>query len=244
MTALSTWMWPVLPEAQLLPLGIALSWGVTLAAGLWMMARAWRSGLLRVLAFLSVVTACLPWTREWTAYLALAFQTPSWVSLIACVAAAWLGDAPRRPLAQDGRPNSEHHTELSTPSGEDALLPWIGLVLGWGLWLDTFNRWPMGWSAMLYAQGFGAPMLWALVMLALGLAGWHWQRTHTLTRMHQVLAAALLAFAVTRGPTGNVWDAVLDPWLWAACHVYALRWLWRQWRTSKYSRQNSKASGV
>jgi hypothetical protein len=29
----------------------------------------------------------------------------------------------------------------------------------------------------------------------------------------------LLGFALLRLPSGNVWDAVLDPWLWLAAHV-------------------------
>jgi hypothetical protein len=29
-----------------------------------------------------------------------------------------------------------------------------------------------------------------------------------------------------RLPTGNVWDAVLDPWLWVLAQYLALRQLW------------------
>ena len=73
-----------------------------------------------------------------------------------------------------------------------------------------------------------------------------WRRTHTLARAHVLVSVALLLYAVTRWPTGNVWDAVLDSWLWFAANGYALRQAWAYWRarrTNKYSRQNSNASG-
>jgi hypothetical protein len=45
-----------------------------------------------------------------------------------------------------------------------------------------------------------------------------------------VAPMALLVFAAWRLPTGNVWDAVLDPWLWIALNVYlgrrVLRTFW------------------
>jgi hypothetical protein len=39
----------------------------------------------------------------------------------------------------------------------------------------------------------------------------------------------LTAYALLRLPTGNVWDAVLDPFVWLALHVQ----LWRTWRTTR-----------
>jgi hypothetical protein len=41
------------------------------------------------------------------------------------------------------------------------------------------------------------------------------------------LCAALLVFTLTRWPSGNVWDAVLDPWLWLLALGSVLRRLWR-----------------
>jgi hypothetical protein len=37
---------------------------------------------------------------------------------------------------------------------------------------------------------------------------------------------ALLLFVVLRLPTGNVWDAVVDPWLWLVAQCLALRASW------------------
>jgi hypothetical protein len=38
----------------------------------------------------------------------------------------------------------------------------------------------------------------------------------------------LLLFAATRLPTGNVWDAILDPWLWLLLQLVLLRRLLRR----------------
>ena len=99
--------------------------------------------------------------------------------------------------------------------------PWVVLVLaalvvGWLLLLDTLAQLPVA----LYALGFDAPAL-AVVAMA------------TLLPLLQAGAArrvstwlgplAVLVFVLLRLPTGNVWDAVLDPWLWLGLHGYLLR---------------------
>ena len=33
----------------------------------------------------------------------------------------------------------------------------------------------------------------------------------------------VLVFVALRLPTGNLWDALLDPWLWGALHVFLIR---------------------
>ena len=222
-----TWTSPILPSAGALPWGIAVSWGVVCAACLYAWSLRWDRPSWRIVAALVLLSSLLPWTRGWTAHLALAFQTPSWVTLLACVALAWPARASHTPAC--------------------GWTPWAGWLLGWALWLDAFNRWPTGWEVSLYAWGFGAPALWAAMLCVAAAAVWTWRRHGAVARVQVIVALALLAFALTRGPTGNVWDALLDPWLWLVCHVDVLRQMWRSfthWRTSKYSRQNSNASGV
>ena len=46
----------------------------------------------------------------------------------------------------------------------------------------------------------------------------------------EVAPLALLMFAATRLPSGNLWDALLDPWLWSALHIALLRALYQRWR--------------
>jgi hypothetical protein len=254
-------MQPVLPLAKTLPWHIAVSWGLCMAALLWGAARVWHWSALRWIAVVVLVAACLPWALgsplHWTAYAALAFQTPSNVTCLWCLAWACWGSAQ----------NSAAHAEAMSPNTPESghrtsnvwrQLPWLslaGVVLGWALWLDTFNRWPSmpegmwgdAWNVPFYAWGFGWP---ALVVVAVSLwayAAWTVRVTGQLSRGVQVAAVALSMFALTRWPTGNVWDALLDPWLWAACHVQGFKGcasVWRAWRTNKYSRQNSTFSGV
>jgi hypothetical protein len=41
--------------------------------------------------------------------------------------------------------------------------------------------------------------------------------------------AVLAVYVLLRLPTGNVWDALLDPFVWLALHVQ----LWRTWRAAR-----------
>jgi hypothetical protein len=107
------------------------------------------------------------------------------------------------------------------PARADDPLPvpvWYGLcALGWCLTLDTLNLWPHGWDVSLYAWGFSAAALWLSAGMVLVLAcyqwgAWVWQ---------SVVLLAL--YAVLRWPTGNMWDAWLDPAVWLCAHVQVLR---------------------
>ena len=236
----------VLPPTSGLSTGVALSWGVCVAALCELAARRWRWPHGRYLAVAVLLSACLPWTRGWTAYLALAFQTPSWVTGVWCVAWVLFGGEASSRQSFSNQPSGSSSLASSTLA---VTLPWLslaGVLLGWALWVDTFNRWSVfgGVDLALYDWGFGAPALMAVVLGMWAYAAWTWRHTHALTRGQRVVAVALLAFAVSRWPTGNLWDALLDPWLWAACHVQCVKAGWTAWRTSKYSRQNSKFSGV
>ena len=99
-----------------------------------------------------------------------------------------------------------------------------GVLLGWVLLFDTFALLPVP----VYAWGFGPAaflLVCALALLPLVAAGagvWRasgaWQ-----------VAAAVALFGLSRWPSGNVWDAVLDPWLWLLLNGYALRAVARSW---------------
>jgi hypothetical protein len=103
---------------------------------------------------------------------------------------------------------------------------WAALVLGGVLLLDTFVVWPIA----VYAWGFGPALL--LGLLALSLLPWVLGCTKAGAAGPQAWIApvALLLFAATRLPTGNVWDALLDPWLWLVLLLVLIRRLVRKWR--------------
>lgn len=204
----AAWMWPVLPSVPLLPWSVAGAWGVLMAALVWRWGRT-RSAPQgwRVVAVLVGFSAVLPWTNAWTAMLALALQTPSLSLLVWALHRA--ARSPRRALWQ-----------ATEPAGW--ALPLAGALLGWALWLDTLNLWPPAWA--LYAWGFGAPALWAV---AVCVALVHLSQPSPANRA-QVggVVIVLLVFALCRWPSGNLWDALLDPFVWVGCHAA----LWRAWR--------------
>jgi hypothetical protein len=85
-------------------------------------------------------------------------------------------------------------------------------VAGVALYLDTFGVLALG----LYHGGFGAagaPLLGFAAIAAWAFAIW---RGHAL-QPALALLTGLLLYALLRLPTGNLWDALLDPllWMWA-----------------------------
>jgi hypothetical protein len=101
----------------------------------------------------------------------------------------------------------------------------LGVLLGWALVLDTLNYWPTFFNPQLYALGFDAAGLWGVLATAAAVLLW----TEVPRRWVLSAVAVLAVYVLLRLPTGNVWDAVLDPFVWLALHVQ----LWRTWRASR-----------
>ena len=145
--------------------------------------------------------------------LGLAFQCPSLMTVACC--AYWFVRAVVSTVPTGVWAASVQPTPWS--------LYWLisGAAGGAILLADTFALLPVS----IYALGFG-PLAaavvfgWASVPLAFsGIRGrdvWMWLAPLVVT-----------AFVVTRWPTGNVWDAVLDPLLWAAVCIALVRRLIR-----------------
>jgi hypothetical protein len=80
------------------------------------------------------------------------------------------------------------------------------------------------------------------VVLILGLVAVKFAgRSFAMGRVQLGMVFGVLAvFVLLRLPTGNLWDALLDPWLWVALHVLALRrvfgWFKAQWFESTTTR--------
>ncbi|MFN6061532.1 MAG: hypothetical protein ACK422_14645 [Burkholderiales bacterium] len=143
--------------------------------------------------------------------LGLVFQTPSLMTLCACLAVAW-GDI----KGPSSRLFGSHDQARLSPG------LWLVVVLvGWCLSLDAFGWLP--WD--VYSMGFEPRLLW----LAWGVLGL-WMATAYLLPLPDGHAKAatccLLAtglFVVTQAPSGNVWDAWLDPGLWLFAHYQWIR---------------------
>lgn len=162
--------------------------------------------------------ACVPGVWGLAYWLGLAFQIPSVLATL--WAAAYLADAFLFPQWQA----SAFSARAAPRRLWDRLGLALLLVLGWLLLLDTFALLP--WS--LYRLGF-APVASVVLLLVAVLpgvvGGWTAWRSN---RGALLFLLALMLFMPSRWPTGNVFDAVLDPGLWLFLHALA----WRRWRQS------------
>lgn len=192
-----------LPSPELQVLYAHLAWAFVLGAcGVGVM---WRfhpfptrsAAAWVVLAF----TLCmLPGEASVAYWLGLSFQTPSAFLLCLCVLAVWNRGQPRP---------------------EDRVLPTglaLGLVLaGLMLYADAWAWVHLG----LYVRGFGAEA--AFAGLLVGTAAVLAVATGLPRRASIAAIVALTIHALWRLPTGNVWDALIDPllWGWALCSLLA-----------------------
>jgi hypothetical protein len=116
-----------------------------------------------------------------------------------------------------------------------------GFVLGWMLLLDTLAWLPVS----VYAWGFGSAALGAVAVFVTLL--WVVSGTAGVNRMAPGLVGpvpilcVLTLFVLTRLPTGNLWDALIDPWLWIALQVGWLISAVRRWRTATRSLPATRA---
>ncbi len=196
----------VLPQAVFLPLWVKLSWALVASAVVLRLTYACKPTLWP--AAVVAVVMLLPRTDVLSGYLALAFQTPSLV-LVAWALWCWADVLQLRGPV------------VTTP------LPvaLLGVLLGWALVLDTLNYWPTFFNPQLYALGFEAAGLWCVLATAAAVLLW----TEVPRRWVLSAVAVLAVYVMLRLPTGNVWDAVLDPFVLLALHVQ----LWRTWRASR-----------
>lgn len=226
---------PVLPLSSTLPIWIAGSWACVVAMQVLCIAlvitRRCQVSHIWALGF-AVLIACsviFPSTRGWTAYLALAFQTPSLVSVVWAITYSW----------RVWQKRTEHVNVVIIPC-IDLPLALCGVLLGWALWLDTLNLLPAVFNIQLqlFDLGFSNNMLWSVCGLIGLLGSLAHYRTTRAQRSRQTacvissqanmfvynwVAIALLLFTITRWPTGNLWDAVLDIWVWFSCHIVLIR---------------------
>lgn len=195
----------VLPSTLVQYAGLYGAWTLVLAWGAAALTRRWSPrygwGVVLVVAFVTVV----PGLSSPAYWLGLAFQSPSLSSLLLAIGGL-IVKARTRPMKASADNN-----------GWVLVACAVGASLGWLLLLDTLAWWPIS----VYAWGFSPS---AVAVLASALAiGWTLlggARTgSTRGLVLSVPSLALVIFVITRWPTGNVWDALLDPWLWVGLHV-------------------------
>ena len=203
---------PPLPEAAFRQICVYMLWGLLLATAAWRAGSRLQPRWRRGLAALVVVWAAIPGPVSPAYWLEMAFAAPSWTSALLC--GMW--------LLQQTRAHAV--VANSWRAGEPPGIPWLwalfGMALGWVLALDTFAALPFAES--VYAWGFSplAPLCLALVGAGAWVVRPGW------ANVLPMLAVAL--YVGTRLPSGNIWDAVIDPLLWLYLHgVVAVR-VWKQ----------------
>ena len=202
MHALLSTQTPLLPAPGVARVYLSLGWGLVLAwVAIWLaQGRAMPAWLRHWLPLALLLLCLLPGPASPAYWLGLAFRAPS-VLLTLLAASAVL---------------RHYRPQAAWPVPLGPLRPWalVPVLWGWALLLDTFALWPVS----LYALGF-APLTLAVLVL-LGLLPWLLRGAGSASML---LTAALVCYVGLRLPSGNVWDALLDPWLWLLLQLDWLR---------------------
>jgi hypothetical protein len=212
---------PVLPGATALRVALPVVWAVLLGCAVMAvgLAQSWPRNVRVGLAVAVALWALVPGPLSPTYWLGLAFQIPSLMTVLIClgwVRSAWRADA-------QSQSQSQSPTQGLKMLG---LMGAMGVLLGWLLLLDTLALLPFS----VYRWGFGTVAL-AVIVAGVALAvclPWRMRRAaSTGWGGTGLVLIALAVFVLTRLPTGNLWDALIDPWLWLALQG---GWLARGWR--------------
>ena len=229
---------PALPATWAMRLDLVVGWALVLA--LLGVVLPWRLPLRarRLLAASLALWTFLPGPLSPDYWLGLAFHGPSLSAMLLCACYLWrllrpaVSAVPAVPVSGGDSGAGMQVSGVATPvapgfARSEALLLGAAVLLGYALLLDTFAVLPLE----LYAWGFSPALL--LGLLALSLLPWL-VRGRAVGRASPALwlvPLSLLLFADTRLPTGNVWDALLDPWLWLLLQLALLRRGLGVWRS-------------
>ena len=220
------WPWEasasITPSLSMLTIGMHLGWALTLGAGAVLLLRTTKVTNVtsrRIVALLIALLCLLPneWSPSW--WLGLAFQTPS-LTLQGLCGLYLYQHLKIQPATTIPLPES------TTTTGE---APWplslllVAIISGWVLALDTFALFDIA----LYAIGFTpyavlAALFFACLLQLISARSGHAQNTRHYRELAAIVLIATLVHLLLRLPTGNVWDALLDPWLWVIAHVVAV----------------------
>jgi hypothetical protein len=219
---------PVLPSVTGMQISLHLVWAVVLGSGALLAMQKFPRAYRLSFSLLILSWTLLPGAVSPAYWLGLAFQTPSLSSAVICLIWVWHAPGVRTLTLKYhvSNPDALRPTAPYSATGTPGMAGLCGIALGWLLLLDTM-AW---WSMSVYAWGFGCVALamvailttLAWVVLGVGRSGQPNARSIELIPIFAVLTL----FVLTRWPSGNVWDALLDPWLWIALQV---RWLSRYW---------------
>lgn len=219
----SHWPWEasasITPSLSALQIGMHIGWALTLGAGSVFLLRTASITTRRTIALFVALLCLLPneWSPSW--WLGLSFQTPSLTLQGLC--GLYLYQHVRTqpgttmPMTESTMPPTQMRWPLS--------LLLVAIVTGWVLALDTFAL----LDVALYAIGFTpyavlAALFFACLLQLISARSGHAQNTRHYRELAAIVLIATTVHTLVRLPTGNLWDALLDPWLWVMAHGLAI----------------------
>ena len=199
---------PLLPPSVIMRMAGHGLWAIVLVCGAWLLSSKLQRPYRLLFCFGIMVWTLIPGSTSPAYWLGLAFQAPSLMSAV--LGLVWLV----RGLTISSRPLM----------GDRCLRIFVvlGGVLGWVLLLDTLALLPVS----VYAWGFSSAALGvvavitALLWVVLGGAPGNVAASGAVGPV--LVLSVLVLFVVTRLPSGNLWDALIDPLLWLGLQG---RWL-------------------
>ena len=202
---------PQLPSLWMMQVWLNMGWAVVTA---WLggaLVQRWigRRPLVVFAAMVCVLWAWLPSSYASSYWLGLAFQMPSIATVLLCAALLW------NLFLDAGSQTPDLHGRKSYPVARGWAM--VGVLCSVCLALDAFAVFP----ASIYAWGFSGAAV--VVAMALSLLPWVVWRNQPRSAAHWIAPLAIAWFVVLRLPTGNLWDALLDPWLGVGLTVYLVR---------------------
>jgi hypothetical protein len=236
------WPWEasasITPSLSMLSVGMHLGWALTLGAGSVFLIRSatiTTATTGRIVALVIALFCLLPneWSPSW--WLGLAFQTPSLTLQGLC----------GLYLFQHLRTQPGTTTPLSGSTTALLQARWplglllVAIITGWVLALDTFAMFDIA----LYAIGFTpyavlAALFFACLLQLISARSAHAQNTRHYRELAAIVLIATALHVLFRLPTGNLWDALLDPWLWIMAHGLAIDVVLRKTRSHKSETAN------
>jgi hypothetical protein len=196
----------VLPLLSVQAVALHVGWTLVIAAAVVSLLKAFPIYLRIAGVGLAVALNFLPASLTPSGWLGLAFQSPSLTLQAFCLLSllrAW--------RARHVPPVDAIGSQRRWPNG----LLIVITLLGWVLLLDLLAV----FNVSVYAMGFTAQGLLVALLVAAGLQIWSLrsQAPDASARLRDaatLIVAAMAVHLLLRLPSGNAWDALIDPWLW------------------------------
>jgi hypothetical protein len=216
------WPWEasaaITPALSVLSVGMHVGWALVLGAiSVWLL-QTFSIKRRRVVAVAVILLCLIPnaWSPSW--WLGLAFQTPSLILQGLCGLYLYRGLQAHSASSTALDDSAASQIKLRWPLG--LLLP--AIIAGWILALDTFalfgiSFYPIGFTPYTVL----AALFFACLLQLISTRSGHPASTRHYRELAVIILLAIVVHMLFRLPTGNMWDALIDPWLWMMAHGFA-----------------------